>query len=372
MITENNTGAALLGTLADDDTAALDKLIADITARWAEQRQDDREGLSRLDAALWRTLQEAGLTALASGADEGAGPAELAVVLHGLARRSAPVPVAETDLLATWLAAQAGFEVSGDPLTVAIAETEESGRRVLGTACDVPWGSEIPNIVVAARGQDVLRVALVSADALDIEPHHNLAGESRDKIQFNLGAEGFEAVELSLLEELRLRGAWARCIQAVGAMDRIAELTMAHAQERVQFGRSLTKFQAVQHALAQMAGEIERARAAVTIAIAAAADTEFVSEQTRFAVYVAKVTAAQAVRSVNTIGHQLHGAIGVTIEHELWRSTMRAHSWVRDYGTMEHYARALGSLVLQAENPWALLTAGHCGEHQVGEPPPLS
>ena len=40
------------------------------------------------------------------------------------------------------------------------------------------------------------------------------------------------------------------------------DLTVAHTGERVQFGRSLSKFQAVQHSLAAMAGEIERARAA--------------------------------------------------------------------------------------------------------------
>ena len=53
------------------------------------------------------------------------------------------------------------------------------------------------------------------------------------------------------------------------------DLTVAHTGERVQFGRRLSKFQAVQHSLAAMAGEIERARAATALAVAAAADYGF-------------------------------------------------------------------------------------------------
>ena len=71
-------------------------------------------------------------------------------------------------------------------------------------------------------------------------------------------------------------------------------------------------FQAVQHSLAAMAGEIERARAATTLAIAAASDYGFDSPQTDYAVTVAKVAVGRAVEPVTTIAHQLHGAIGVT------------------------------------------------------------
>ena len=74
-------------------------------------------------------------------------------------------------------------------------------------------------------------------------------------------------------------GAWARCVQIIGALDAAPDLTVAHTSERVQFGRPLSKFQAVQHSLAEMAGEIERARAATALAMAAAADFGFDSAQ---------------------------------------------------------------------------------------------
>ena len=119
-----------------------------------------------------------------------------------------------------------------------------------------------------------------------------------------------------------------------------------------QFGRPLSAFQAVQHSLAAMAGEIERARAATTLAVAAAADHGFDSAQADYAVTVAKVAVGRAVGPVTTIAHQLHGAIGVTIEHQLWLATMRARSWVDEFGATAYYARRLGRLALAAGDPW--------------------
>ena len=58
--------------------------------------------------------------------------------------------------------------------------------------------------------------------------------------------------------------------------------------------------------------------------MAAAADFGFDSVQSDYAIAVAKVTLGQVVPSVVTTAHQLHGAIGVTIEHRLWLATMRA------------------------------------------------
>ncbi|MFZ3345945.1 MAG: acyl-CoA dehydrogenase, partial [Mycobacterium sp.] len=57
-----------------------------------------------------------------------------------------------------------------------------------------------------------------------------------------------------------------------------------------------------------------------------------------------------------SVAHQLHGAIGVTSEHPLWLFTLRAQSWTGDYGTTAHFARRLGRLVLNAEDPWSLVT----------------
>ena len=146
-------------------------------------------------------------------------------------------------------------------------------------------------------------------------------------------------------------------MQIIGALDAARDLTVAHTSERVQFGRPLSKFQAVQHSLAEMAGEIERARAATELAVAAATDFGFDSAATDYAVTVAKVAVGRAVGTVTTIAHQLHGAIGVTVEHRLWLFTMRARSWVDEFGTTAHYARRLGRMALTADDPWQVVVS---------------
>jgi acyl-CoA dehydrogenase len=290
---------------------------------------------------LWRNLEDTGLTRLTTG--QGATPAEAAIVLSALARHAAAVPIAETDLLAAWLAAKAGLSVPDTgPLTVAIADACERGGRITGTARGVPWPSS--TVVLAARTADALHVGLI-----DGTPHGS--------IDFDLAVAELRTLDAVAADGLVRRGAWARCSQIVGALDAACDLTVAHTAERVQFGRTLSKFQAVQHSLAAMAGEIERARAATALAVAAATDYGFDHPATDYAVTVAKVAVGRAVDPVTTIAHQLHGAIGVTIEHRLWRSTMQARSWVGEYGSTASYARRLGRIALAADDPWDVVVS---------------
>ena len=112
------------------------------------------------DEELWRNLEETGLSR--STTTEDAGPAEAAIVLTGLARHAAAVPIAETDLLAdvarrrrpVWRCPMTG------PLTVAIADAELRDGRITGTAHDVPWPRSAA-VVLAARTADALHVAAV-------------------------------------------------------------------------------------------------------------------------------------------------------------------------------------------------------------------
>ena len=332
----------------------LTQLVDDIGRRSFDARLGHRGLPEEFDDALWRTVEETGLSRLTSSGD--AGPAEAAIVLSGLARHAGAVPIAETDLLAAWLAGQAGVDVPDEgPLTVALADADSVGGRISGTATDVPW-PRAATVLLAARTADALHVAVI--DDPNLIDGHNLAGEPRGSLAFDLPADASARLDPAVGDELVLRGAWARCVQMVGAMDAAADLTVAHTGERQQFGRPLRAFQAVQHSLAAMAGEIERARAATTLAIAAASDYGFGSPQTDYAVTVAKVAVGRAVEPVTTIAHQLHGAIGVTREHQLWLATMRARSWVDDFGSTVGYARRLGRMTLAADDPWDVVVGG--------------
>jgi acyl-CoA dehydrogenase len=329
----------------------LRQLVEEIGRRSFDERVGHRGLPDAFDDDLWRILETSGLTRLTS--EQGADPVECAVVLGGLARYAAAVPIVETDLLAAWLAGKAGLAVPADgPLTVAIADVESRDGRIIGTAVGVPW-PDVGPVVLAARANDATFVAVL--DPGPAAPAHNLAGEPRGEVAFDLPLGDVARLPRSDGEELVRRGAWARCVQMVGTFDTAMHLTAAHTRERVQFGRSLDKFQAVQHSLATLIGEVERSRAATALAIAAAGDHGFDSPQTDYAVTVAKVAVGRAVGPVTTIAHQLHGAIGVTLEHQLWLATMRARSWADEFGTTGQHATRLGRMALTADDPWSLV-----------------
>ncbi|GAB7066864.1 acyl-CoA dehydrogenase [Mycobacterium hodleri] len=325
------------------------KALVDEIGRQSFDAPVGRHGLPEpFDAELWQVLETSGLTRLTT--EQGADPADAAVVLGGLARYAAAVPVAETDVLAAWLAAQADLPVPADgPLTVAITDVEPGGERIAGTARDVPWPAAGP-VVLAARGADATFVAVLEPGPA--ATGYNLAGEPRGDVPFDLSSSDVVRLSPGVADELVRRGAWARCVQIVGAFDLAARLTVGHTGERTQFGRTLDTFQAVQHSLAALHGEVERSRAATTLATYAAVDHGFGSPQADYAVTAAKVAVGRAVGPVTTIAHQLHGAIGVTLEHQLWLATMRARSWADEFGTTGWYATRLGRMALAAEDPW--------------------
>ncbi len=336
------TGGVFVTTSGADELADLRQLAEDIGARSFEERIGRRGLPDDLDTAAWRHLQDAGLTRLTSDPESGGGPTESAVVLRALARHAVTVPLAETDVLAAWLAAKAGLEAPDEgPLTIAIGQTGTT------TISGVPYAGSADAVVVALRDGAALAVAITEPTI--IETGHNLGGEQRDTIA--VPADGF--VTVGGAEELARRGAWARCIQALGALDAAVEFSVAHTRERVQFGRPLSAFQAVQHTLASMAGEVERARAATELAVAAVTVHGFDSAQADYAVTVAKVVLGRVVPNVITAAHQLHGAIGVTLEHRLWLATMRARSWIDEFGDTAWHARKLGRMALTSGNdPW--------------------
>jgi acyl-CoA dehydrogenase len=350
------TGGVFASTNAYDDDAELRQLVDELGRRAYDAGLGHRGVPDEFDAELWRNLEDTGLARLTSTPDAGAGPSELAIALYGLARHAGAVPLAETDALAGWLGQQTCIELPEGPLTVAIADAQADGNRVMGTADAVPWARACTAALLAVTTPAGLQVGVIDINPSALQEGHNLAGEPRDAIAFDVPAEQFQAVDPAVGAELARRGAWSRCVQTIGVFDAAAALSVEHTRQRIQFGRPLSAFQSVQQSLAGMAGEIERARAAAELAVAAAAEHGFASPHTDYAVTVAKVAVGRAVGPVTTVAHQLHGAIGVTSEHPLWLFTLRAQSWSSEYGTTNDYARRLGRLALAAEDPWDLVT----------------
>lgn len=127
-----------------------------------------------------------------------------------------------------------------------------------------------------------------------------------------------------------------------GAMKRSFQLTISYANDRVQFGKSIGKFQTVQHQLAVMAEQVAAASMASDAAFAAADGNGGVPPFAACA--VAKARASEAAVQVASIAHALHGAMGITEEYDLQLSTRRLHEWRMAHGSEAYWHRELGQL----------------------------
>ena len=314
-------------------------------------------------AALWQALDEVGLVRAAlpehaGGAGLEFGDAMLA--LRQTAYHAIPVPLAET-MLAGRLLVAAGLEVPDGPLTIApvvrgdrleIAKNA-SGSTVSGTAHRVPWGNLCPHAVVTADFEGLAMVALVSTADLAAGVEKNLAGEPRAVLQFkNTPLIAFAALA-GASQRLELEGALYRSVQMTGALERTLEYSLQYANERVQFGRPIGKFQAIQHMLALLAGQVAASTAVADAAVEASLDVA-----NEFAVSVAKSRIGEAAGKSAEIAHQVHGAMGYTHEHNLHYTTRRLWSWRDEFGNESYWQCRLGRAVA-ANGPealWPMLT----------------
>lgn len=155
-----------------------------------------------------------------------------------------------------------------------------------------------------------------------------------------LGAPG-EGGRL-LAPALRL-GALARTAEMVGAAQRALELGLAHARVRVQGGRPIGAYQAVQHACADIYRDVESAR---WLLWEAAWTVEAARPEADAAVATAKAWAGQAGLRAVRRAHQVMGAIGYCEEHPLHLLHKRVLAASLDAGTtgehLDTVARTLG------------------------------
>jgi len=309
--------------------------------------------------ALWAAVEEAGLhRALVPEKAGGFGIAipDALSLLKVAGACAAPIPLAET-MLASWLLAGAGLEIPDGPLTAAPVRNGETvtltqtdgGWHVEGIITRVPWGRDVDHLVVLAGSQ----IALIGKQSWSIETGENVAREPRDTVHLNgmAIATGHTATTAS---DLIAVGAAMRTQQIAGALTRLTEMTTQYAQDRVQFGRPIGKFQAVQQNLAVMAGQTAAAVAAADLAAEAVANGVKI-----LPIAAGKARAGEAAGIAAGIAHQIHGAIGFTFEHNLHFLTRRLWSWRDEFGKDSAWHQLLGRHMAKAgaDRLWSEITA---------------
>lgn len=328
--------------------------------------QTRRDG-GRDRAAVWQALEDNGLSRAWIAESAGGAGASLAdgfAILALAGEVALDAPLAET-LLAGWMLAAAGLTVPDGALAPAPGgspggiELGDDGR-LRGRLTAVPFAREVRGIAVLgrrARGDGF--VALVDRAACAIEPRDNLAGEPRDTVILDGVAPGaVAAAAAELPDRLRAMGAVARACQMAGALQAILARSVAYAGERVAFDRPIGRFQAIQHALARLAGETAAALAAsgsAADALASGGDGDGVFLE----VASAKIRVGEAAAAGAAIAHQVHGAIGFSMEHPLHLFTRRLWAWRDDFGSESAWAVELGARVARwgADGLWPVLAA---------------
>lgn len=314
-------------------------------------------------SSLWQRIEELGIFELFLAEDEGGfggGWMDACVVFQLLGLHALPLPVGEA-LVARKLLSEVSLAPSPGPTTVAIcdeARLESGGDGSLlfsGVVAEVPWGLVSQEVVVACQheGQDRL-VQLAIASGSTAGQRYNEADEPRDKLIFDKAAVVATAESAGSTDRIKLYGALLRAAQISGALEALLAQTVEYANQREQFGRPLSKFQALQHQLALLAEEA----AAVKCAAEAAARSADLGDA-RFEMAAAKLRANKSVGEATSIAHQVHGAIGFTREHHLHYWTQRLWSWRHEFGNDRYWSNRLGRLVLAegGGNFWERLTA---------------
>ncbi|MDC0238195.1 acyl-CoA dehydrogenase family protein [Gammaproteobacteria bacterium] len=276
---------------------------------------DDQRGLFPED--LWAVVKEAGLHQV-GGEESGSTLVDAFRVIRLAGKVALPMPFAE--------------------ILVSNRFFQGEGLTTVAEGSIAPWARRAMR-VVTDDGQLVTE--------FDVVQGANLAGEPRDEIVF----EEFESIELP--PNFRAIMAMTRVASMCGGLEKLLELTIDYVGERKQFGRPISGFQAVQHNVARMAGEVAASIRASDAAIEAMDTNRFVLQ-----VAAAKVRVGEAAGIVAEIAHQAHGAMGFTHEHELHQYTRRLWAWRDEYGHETEWQQLIGREVaaVGAERAWALIS----------------
>ncbi|TVT30692.1 acyl-CoA dehydrogenase family protein [Marinobacter vinifirmus] len=311
----------------------------------------------------WAALVEMGLAqALVSDESDSPSAAEALPLAELAGYHALPVPLAEA-MVGNYLLASAGLPTTDQPM--ALACPDQAGVRlsrvdgqwcITGSLRRVAWGHDVPRVLLTAQTDHAPALVNLSTTGLSWRTDTSLAGEPRDSCNLDgvsINAEDFAAFpagEPSLLEW----GALIRSLQMAGAMRRVLELSVQYANERVQFGRPIGKFQAVQQQLAAAAGQVAAAGAAANSAV-----RQVGTRDAGFAIAVAKSRVGEAAGLVAAIGHQVHAAMGFTQEHTLHYSTRRLWSWRDEFGNEAFWQQKLGALAAAQgrDGLWPYLTS---------------
>ena len=339
-----------------------------------ERVRQVEEGDVRHDDDLWAALGKAGLLGLAAPEEHGGaglGLAAACVVLEEQGRHVAPVAVwphvvaclaiadsGPTDLRSDLLPALAEGRARA---TVALEEPDgaepaaprtaarldSDGRWLLtGVKAAVPAPAGCAHVLVSATTDRGPGVFLVEASAGSWEPAETTTRDRAGHLTLQdtpatpVGEPGSGALATTLR-----RAAVALAAVQLGVADGAMRLAAAYTSERVQFGRPLGSFQAVQHQLADCWIDVDAMRVTLWEALSRDADPEASAVDAERAALVCSWWRTQAGLDVVHRTQHVHGGIGVDVDYPSHRYFLWGKQIAGTLGGSGAALADLGSLV---------------------------
>lgn len=343
---------------------------------------------------FWRELAQMdllGLTIPTEYGGSGMTPLEQVVVCEELGRAIAPSPFFVTVGVAANLLVEGGSEdlkqawlpriARGEAIvTVAWHEVNASDTpaglqltakddgdvvRLSGTKIMVPFASAADAVIVLARsGPEDLDLYLVEThegvDGLSLEQTFTAASDASYELTFDdvtvpvanrigRAGSGWQVFQAAMDRAFPFAAAYA-----VGGAERVLEMTVDYAKERVQFGVPIGNFQGVAHPIADIATEIEGAKTLTYEVAWAQAEGRDVGPLGA----MAKLFAAETWRRATRVGHQTFGGIGFTLAIDMQLYFRRAKQLQLTWFGPETLSERIAAAELDTTEPWVGIDAG--------------
>lgn len=312
----------------------------------------------RFDRDLWRQIAQAGLLGIAIEEVHGGmgfGFSELALFIEECGRSIAPLPVIPHLVSAAlaiqrfgsdsqrqrWLsAAVSGDRVLSAALTepgneeptapaVTRAVADGDGYRITGVKTLVPFAEQADALLVAARADAGVVVALIdpSASGVELRPMQVTTFEPQCEVVLrDVAVEAAQVLAgpeqgVAVMQWIAEHTLAALCAHQLGAADQALRMTASYTAERKQFGVPIATFQAVGHRAADRFIDIECLRLATYQAVSRLQSGSDATTE----VQIAKIWAGDCGHRVSYTAQHLHGGAGIDRDYPLWRYCL----WLR-------------------------------------------
>ncbi|MEO6623723.1 MAG: acyl-CoA dehydrogenase family protein [Burkholderiaceae bacterium] len=308
---------------------ALERILRDHCSG-ADVRRIEQGGST---AVLGRHLKDAGFLELLVAPGDGGAPFPLPesfAVFACLGRFGMPMPLAHS-MAARALVDESARLPTGMLTLASVLRREEDGSVVCPQA---PCGG-IADHVLACEGDALYLLSAQRASRQPVGDPRSLQATLHwpdESAMVPVGHRGGELLPFA---------AALTAAMLSGAMHRIMEMTLDYCNQRVQFGKALGKFQAIQQQLSVMAEHV--------LAAGIAAECAFRTTSTApslLAAAVAKSRTSEAAGLVAATAHAVHGAMGMTDECDLGLLTRRLHEWRIAYGAEHYWNTRIGEQML--------------------------